>query len=98
MPSFSDIQKEIQEEKVPDTPYDTIRRKYLKQLSEKTERNTILYYSGGLQKPVRSIAPLISINDNDKNGFMGAVQGLDVSKGLDQYYTHPVEILPPQSH
>lgn len=83
MPSFGDIQKEIQEERVPDTPYDIIRRKYLRKLSEKTERNTILYYSGWLQKPIRSIAPLTSINDNDKNGFMSVVQGLDVSKGLD---------------
>ena len=83
MPSFSDIQKEIQEEAVPDTTYDRIRRKYLKKLSEKTGRNTIWYYSGWLQKPIRSILPLVSITDNDKNGFMSVLKGLDVSKGLD---------------
>ena len=83
MPSFIEIQKEIQVEKIPDSPYDTVRRKYLANLSEKTGRNTILYYSGWLQKPVRSIAPLMSISDNDKNGFMNAIHGLDVSKGLD---------------
>lgn len=83
MPSFSEIQREIQSERIPDTPYDTVRRKYLKKLSDKTGRNTILYYSGWLQKPIRSIFPLMSINDDDKNGFMSAVHGLDVSKGLD---------------
>ena len=83
MPSFSEIQKEIQEEKAPDTPYDTVRRKYLKRLSEKTKRNTILYYSGWLQKPTKTIAPVVAINDDDKNGFMSVVHGLDVSKGVD---------------
>ena len=68
---------------MPDTTYDIIRRKYLRKLSEKTGRNTILYYSGWLQKPIRSINPLVSITDNDKNGFMSVVKGLDVSKGLD---------------
>lgn len=68
---------------MPETAYDTIRRRYIRKLSEKTGRNTILYYSGWLQKPIRSIIPMVSINDNDKNGFMSAVHGLDVSKGLD---------------
>ncbi len=83
MPSFSEIQKEVLEERAPDTKYDTVRRRYLTKMSEKTGRNTILYYSGWLQKPVRSIAALMSINDNDKNGFMSVMRGLDVSKGLD---------------
>ena len=68
---------------MPETAYDTIRRRYIRKLSEKTGRNTILYYSGWLQKPIRSIIPMVSINDSDKNGFMSAVHGLDVSKGLD---------------
>jgi len=83
MPSFNEIQKEIREERIPATQYDTVRRKYLRKMSEKTGRNTILYYSGWLQNPIRSIASLMSINDDDKNGFMSAIQGLDVSKGLD---------------
>ena len=80
MPNFSDIQKEIELEEIP---YDIVRRRYLKKLSEKTGRNVILYYSGWLQKPVTKLNPLMVINDNDKNGFMSAVNGLDVSKGLD---------------
>lgn len=83
MPSFSEIHSEMEEEPVK-TQYDIIRGKYLKKLSEKTGRNTILYYSGWLQKPpVRGIAALMSINDNDKSGFMSTIRGLDTSKGLD---------------
>ena len=83
MPSFSGIQREVREQEIPDTQYDLIRRRYLKKLSAKTGRNTILYYSGWLQKPARYVTPLMSISDGDKNGFMSAVHGLDVSKGLD---------------
>lgn len=82
MNSFSDIQKEIQKE-IPKTPYDAVRRKYLKRLSDKTGRNTILYYSGWLQKPVEGIMRAMSIGDSDKNGFMNALSGMDTSKGLD---------------
>lgn len=81
MPSFREIQKEI-EGRDPETPYDAVRRKYLRRLSEKTQRNTILYYSGWVQKP-KNVATLMSINDDDKNGFMSVVHGLDASKGLD---------------
>ena len=83
MPSFIEIQKEIQAETIPDSPYDLVRRKYLAKLSNMTGRNTILYYSGWLQKPVRSISPLMSISDNDKNGLMSVIHGMDVSLGLD---------------
>lgn len=83
VPSFPEIQNEIRKQKEPNTQYDIIRRKYLGELSSKTGRNTILYYSGWLQKPDRSFAPLMRINDHDKNGFMSAMRELDVSKGLD---------------
>ena len=83
MPSFTEIQKEIRGKRVPYTPHDAVRRKYLGRLSKKTKRNTILYYSGWLQNPISGTFGLMLINDNDKNGFMGVVQGLDVSKGLD---------------
>ena len=53
---------------------------YIKKLSEKTGRNTILYFSGFLQKPPTSAA---SINDLDINAFMENVYGLDKRKGLD---------------
>lgn len=77
MGSWNEILKEVQE-----TPsqYDYIRRKYLKELNEYTHRNTIAYYSGWLTK---SNVNNIDINDNDMNGFMNCLHGLDCSNGLD---------------
>jgi len=83
LPNLTEIQNEIQSQAAQGTPIDIIRRKYLKKLSEKTNRNVIVYYSGWLQKPIRQLGPLFSINDNDKNGFMSTIHGLDTSKGLD---------------
>ncbi|MFA5349538.1 MAG: S49 family peptidase [Candidatus Paceibacterota bacterium] len=60
---------------------DIVRRDYLKKLHQLTGRNVIAYYSGWLQK--QAAPPLIFINDNDKNGFMSALKGMDRSKGLD---------------
>jgi serine dehydrogenase proteinase len=59
---------------------DIIRRKYLGELATYTGRNVIAYYSGWLSKPniIQS-----EINDEDKNGFMMAVHGLDRKIGLD---------------
>ncbi|MDR2944779.1 MAG: hypothetical protein LBU81_06870 [Methanosarcinales archaeon] len=81
MPSWNDILMEIQKESTvrPDA-LDFVRRKYLKKLHEATGRNVIAYYSGWLQKPGFASA---SIDDDDKNGFMNAICGLDRSKGLD---------------
>ncbi len=60
--------------------FDLIRRKYLKKLSRYTKRNTIIYYSGWLQK---GDVKEIEVNDNDKNGFMTVIHNLDYSIGLD---------------
>ena len=60
--------------------YDTLRRKYLARLHQLTNRNVITYYSGWLQKPNINGT---EINDEDKNGFMTALHGLDHKKGLD---------------
>lgn len=62
------------------SPFDHIRRKHIKALSEFTKRNTIVYYSAWLTKPNTNNS---SINDFDMEGFMNAVKGLDCSKGLD---------------
>jgi ClpP class serine protease len=59
---------------------DVVRRKYLAQLHQYTGRNIIAYYSGWLQKPnIQQTA----INDDDKNGLMAVIHGLDRTKGLD---------------
>lgn len=76
MPNWGELLKKINN----GNPLDVERRKYLQILHEYTGRNVIAYYSGFLQKPGIAAS---GINDNDKNGFMQAVCGLDKSKGLD---------------
>lgn len=76
MPNWHDILNEIGK---MGSPHDIVRRNYLKRLSEYTGRNTIVYYSGWLQKNV----PGSEVNDSDKTGFMTVINGLDRSKGLD---------------
>lgn len=78
MPSWGEIQQQI----YTSSPYDQLRCKYVNQISDKTGRNVIIYYSGWLQKPSLS-SPSFSISDDDKNGFMISCHGLDRSKGLD---------------
>lgn len=56
------------------------KNEYLKKLSAKTGRNTILYFSGFLQKPQNADS---SINDLDINAFMENIYGLDKTLGLD---------------
>lgn len=60
-----------------------VRRKYLKKLSEKTNRNVVCYYSGWLQKTGARFSNVINITDDDKTGFMSCFHGLDTSRGLD---------------
>lgn len=79
MPSWNQVLDELQNCKRVDA-LDFVRRKYLKILHENTDRNIIAYYSGFLQKP--GIGNAI-ISDDDKNGFMATIHGLDRSKGLD---------------
>lgn len=82
MPSWSAVLAELQQEFARNNPaaFDVVRRKYLKALADKRERNVICYYSGWLQKPgVKGV----EIDDNDKNAFMATIHGLDRSKGLD---------------
>ncbi len=80
MPGWKDVLYEIQGQR-PLAPIDAVRRKYLKELSEKTGRNVIAYYSAWLNQPRPS--PTLIINDEDKNAFMSAVHQLDHNKGLD---------------
>lgn len=64
---------------------DIVRRKYLGQLYEVTDRNVIIYYSAWLQKRdlVQQGVSGFDLDDSDKNGFMAAIHQLDRSKGLD---------------
>ena len=78
MPNWSELVKEIGQ---LGSPFDILRRKYIADLARYTKRNVICYYSGWLQKP--DLGMMAAVNDNDKNGLMTTINGLDVSKGLD---------------
>lgn len=80
MPGWDAVLAEIQGEGQIG-PIDKVRRKYLQALAEYTGRNVIAYYSGWLSQ-ARG-APALSIVDEDKNGFMATIKGMDRSKGLD---------------
>ena len=60
-----------------------LRFQYVSKLSAYTKRNIIVYYSTFLQGNMTSGNPELMINDNDMNGFMNAVSGLNVKLGLD---------------
>lgn len=77
MPNWHEILNEIKRE---GSTYDMVRRKYLANLSRITGRNTIIYYSGWLQKPSLQGT---NLTDADKNGFMTVIHKLDRKKGLD---------------
>lgn len=79
MPNWKQVLTEIKNVP-PSSSLDTVRRKYLRKIFEKTDRNLIAYYSGWLQKP--GVAAT-SINDKDKAAFMLNIHKLDRSKGLD---------------
>jgi hypothetical protein len=70
MPNWNQILNELQR---AGGAHDVIRRRYLKELSDRTQRNTIIYYSGWLQKEqiARQHPEPFSVNDNDKNGIHG---------------------------
>jgi len=78
MSNWSDLLKELRQ---LGSPFDVLRRKYLSELHEYTNRNIISYYSGFLQKP--ELRSNNSVNDVDKNGLMTAINGLNVDLGLD---------------
>lgn len=86
MPSWGELLAELQPhtdrngKSVPGLTFDELREKYISALSKKTGRNVVVYYSGWL-KPGKT--QNIDINDSDITGFMNALKGLDVSKGLD---------------
>lgn len=67
--------------KAPLLAANNIRKKYLKQLSELTGRNIIIYYSGFLRVHENMIE--LAVEDNDINGFMSAIQKIDKTIGVD---------------
>ena len=80
MPNLTEILGEINS---AGSGHDVVRRKYLAKLSLLTGRDTIIYYSGWLQKNIPGLVPHLIVNDNDKNGFMAAIHQLGRKSGLD---------------
>ena len=77
MPNWNDLLNEIN---AIGSTHDIIRRRCLKEVHEITGRNVIIYYSGWLQKgSLRGT----EITDEDKNGFMTVIHGLDRKLGVD---------------
>jgi enoyl-CoA hydratase/carnithine racemase len=60
---------------------DQLRNAYINNLANIRGRNVICYYSGWLH--INQNAFQLSINDDDMNGLMNAVHGMDRSRGLD---------------
>lgn len=84
MPNFSDVTRQIEDEaRIARDPHDIIRQKHLDAFSELTGRNVVAYYSGWLQHPGPQYGPAVSINDEDKNGFMACFHQMEFEKGLD---------------
>jgi hypothetical protein len=84
MPNWGEVLNEINtvrglHDAISKQAVDQVRRKYLNSLHNHTGRNIIAYYSGYLSKPEIPS----DINDEDKNGFMMAVHGLNKNLGLD---------------
>lgn len=77
MPNWNEIQRQVS---AMESPFDHVRREYLRKLVQKTGRNVIAYYSGWLQKGNNRLA---AIQDNDKDGFMNAIYKMDKGLGLD---------------
>ena len=91
MPTWNQVLHELQSCNRVDA-LDFVRRKYLKKLHKKTNRNIIAYYSGWLQYPNINLGNA-HICDDDKNGFMATIHGIDRSRGLDLilHYAYPVD-------
>lgn len=82
MPSWNGLLNDL---RTRGSTHDVVRREYLQRLAQVTGRNTIVYYSGWLQKGQlqNEIGAGFSINDDDKNGFMATIHKMDRAKGLD---------------
>jgi len=87
MPDWKEL---IEELRATGSTHDQLRRKYLAKLYDFTGRNIIVYYSSWLQKKdLRGQMSGFDVNDEDKNGFMSAIHGLDKTRGLDIFLHTP---------
>lgn len=79
MPARNDIQNEIISAK--NSAQDNVRRKYIKELSDYSGRDTIIYITAYTTGKMGNIPPaLVSVMNDDIHGFMSAVNGLKNDK------------------
>ncbi len=78
MPSWNELFDSIQQ----DRALEEKKKTFFKDLQAITGRNYVVYYSCWQQKHGVPGGDF-SIDDDDRNGFMNALHGLDKSKGLD---------------
>lgn len=91
MATWPDVQKRIHQYPSGPSPWDVVRREYLGNLSDMSGRNTIIYYSGWLQKHGvdHDLSLAMSVSDTDKNAFMSVISGLNRKQGLDLFLHTP---------
>ncbi len=84
MPTWGQILKELQSSKVPlggGWDFDSVRRKYLKELHDYTKRGVIVYYTAFLES--RAVTPAdLQVGLQDIPGFMEAASNVE-EKSLD---------------
>lgn len=86
MPAWGELLKELNKRSSP-TKYDDLRREYLAKLYQKTGRNIILYATNWTRLS-QAHPGLLSIVEEDIQGFMEVVHGLSGSK-LDLIISSP---------
>lgn len=77
MASWNDIFNAVQ----PLNAIEEKKKQYFNSLCRLTKRNCVVYFSAWQQK--QGVSGSFAIDDNDRNGFMNALFGLDKAKGLD---------------
>lgn len=77
MPSWNEIFDSVQ----TNNAIENKKKEYFKELINHTQRNCIVYYSCWQQKP--GVQASFNIEDDDRNGFMNSLYGLEKNKGLD---------------
>ncbi|RYJ12757.1 serine protease [Halogeometricum borinquense] len=80
MPHWGGVLDELRKRQQPveESPHDSLRREYLSDLNEKTDRDVILYSSGWTHMNAQS--GQFSISDSDTHGLMQVFYGLDGSE------------------
>ena len=77
MPTWGEILEECKKrQKNQEVPFDDIRREYLVKLKQHTGRDTILYAANWTQLANTTHSNVLSIIDEDVQGFMETVHGL----------------------